>query len=186
MQSNFEMMDLPLEGAKLITPFYVEDNRGYFKKGIERDVFSAWGLNVDIYEEFESYSTKGVIRGMHFQTKNPQIKIVSVLYGEVHDVIIDLRKDSKTFGEHIDVTLSEKNHKLLWVPKGFAHGFEVLSEEAIMSYKCIGKYLNGYDTGIRWNDEELNVLWETKNPILSERDRALMTYAEFKKNYGGL
>lgn len=186
MNSQFNVQDMDIEGVKLITPFYVEDNRGYFLKSIERNVFGEWGLNVDIFEDFESYSKKSVIRGLHFQTKNPQVKIVRAIKGTIHDVVVDLRKDSKTFGQYVEAILSEDNHNALWVPEGFAHGFEVLSEDAIMSYKCIGQYLNGYDTGIVWNDSKLNIKWQTENPIVSERDKTLMTFEEFVDKYSGL
>lgn len=186
MNSNFSIQDFSIQGVKLITPFYMEDARGFFLKSIEKDVFHSWGLDVDIYEDFESYSHKGVIRGLHFQTKHPQVKIVRAIKGVIHDVIVDLRKNSETFGQYIDVILSDENHNSLWVPEGFAHGFEVLSEDAVMSYKCIGKYLKGYDTGIRWNDEELAIKWETQNPVVSEKDAQLMTFREFVQEFSGL
>lgn len=186
MKKEFSIEDLQLSGAKVITPFYVDDNRGYFLKSIERDIYKNWGLDVDIYEDFESYSKKDVIRGLHFQTKNPQIKLVRAIKGEIRDIIVDLRKNSSTFGQYAEVILTEENHKSLWVPKGFAHGFEVLSEEAIMSYKCVGKYLAGYDTGIIWNDKELDITWNTKKPIISERDALLMSFKEFRFKFGGL
>lgn len=186
MNSNFDKQDLFLDGVKLITPFYQEDNRGYFLKSLEKDIYKEWGLNADIYEDFESRSKKGVIRGMHFQTQNPQIKIVRAIKGTIRDVVIDIRKNSKTFGQYADIILSEDNHNILWVPDGFAHGFEVLSEDAIMSYKCVGKYLKGYDTGIRWDDKDLAIPWHTKHPIVSEKDSALMTFQEFIDKYSGL
>ena len=186
MNSTFQITDLELTGVKLITPFYVEDERGYFLKSVERDVFREWGLDADIYEDFESYSKKGVVRGMHFQTKNPQIKLVRAIRGTIHDIIVDLRKDSATFGKYIDVILSEENHNALWVPEGFAHGFEVLSDDAIVSYKCVGKYLSGFDTGICWNDTDLQLPWVNENPIVSQKDAALMTLQTFVKEYGGL
>lgn len=181
MNTEFAVENLAIEDVKLITPFYVEDNRGYFLKSIERDVFMGWGLDADIYEDFESYSKKGVIRGMHFQTQNPQVKIVRALHGTIHDIVVDLRHDSPTFGKYTDAILSDENHHALWVPAGFAHGFEVLSEDAVMSYKCVGKYLKGYDTGIRWNDRDLNLPWRTVEPIVSEKDANLMSFAEYKK-----
>lgn len=186
MNTNFSISELAIEGVKLITPFYMEDNRGYFLKSLEKDVFKEWGLDAEIYEDFESYSKKGVIRGMHFQTKNPQIKIVRAIKGTIRDVIVDLRKDSPTFGKYVDVILSEENHNSVWVPNGFAHGFEVFSEDAIVSYKCIGKYLKGYDTGIRWDDKQFAIQWETKEPIVSEKDVAAMTFEEFVNEYKGL
>lgn len=186
MNSSFKVMDMPLDGVKKITPFYMEDNRGFFLKSIEKQVFQDWRLDVDIYEDFESYSHRNVIRGLHFQTKEPQIKIVRAISGKIHDVVVDLRKNSPTFGKHLDVILSDENHDSLWIPAGFAHGFEVLSENALMSYKCIGKYLKGYDTGIQWNDKDIGIEWTTRNPIVSEKDSKLMTLKEFRNRFVGL
>lgn len=180
---NFDIQDLSLTGIKLISPFYVEDERGSFIKIFERDIFEQWGLNAEIYENFETYSRHGVIRGLHFQTKDPQMKIVRVIRGKIRDIVVDLREDSPTFGKYIDVILSDENHFILWIPKGYAHGFEVLSEEVVTSYMCVGKYLKEYDTGIKWNDKELNIQWITTNPIVSEKDSKLMSFSEFKKNF---
>lgn len=185
MNTNFTVEDLPLEGAKIITPFYVEDNRGYFLKCVEKEIFENWGLKVDIYEDFESFSCKGVIRGLHFQTHNPQAKIVRAILGTIRDVIVDLRKDSETYGQYADVILSDENHEILWIPEGFAHGFEVLSDTALVSYKCIGKYIKEYDTGIVWNDPEIGIMWSTSIPIISDRDAGLMSFHEFKEKYRG-
>lgn len=186
MNSQFEVEDLGVEGVKIITPFYIEDDRGYFLKNFEKEIFAQWGLENEVFEDFESYSKKGVIRGMHFQTRYPQIKFVRAIKGTVHDIIVDIRKDSPTFGKFEEVVLSENNHQILWVPRGFAHGFEVLSDDAIMSYKCVGKYLSGYDTGIIWSDKELELPWSTNEPIVSDKDAGAMTFAEFCKEFGGL
>lgn len=180
---DFDICDLTIQGVKLISPFYIEDERGGFLKNFEKDIFTRWGLDADIYETFETISKRNVIRGLHFQTQNPQIKIVRAICGTIRDVIVDLRKDSPTFGRYLDVMLSDENHYSLWVPKGFAHGFEVLSEKSIVSYTCIGKYLKEYDTGIRWDDKDLNIQWETDNPIVSKKDSKLMSLVEFNKNY---
>ncbi len=180
---NFNIQDLNLTGAKLISPFYIEDERGSFTKIYEKDVFKQWGLDAEIYENFETCSKQGVIRGLHFQTECPQIKIIRVIRGLIRDIIVDLRKDSPTFGQYIDVELSDDNHRILWIPKGCAHGFEVLSEEAITSYMCVGKYLKEYDTGIKWNDTELNIDWNTTEPIVSQKDSCLMSFAEFKERH---
>lgn len=186
MNTSFQIKEMEISGVKLITPFYMEDSRGYFLKSVEKDVFKEWGISIDIYEDFESYSKRGVIRGMHFQTQNPQGKLVRAIRGVIHDVVVDLRRDSETFGQYVDVILSDENHNSLWVPAGFAHGFEVLSEDAIMSYKCVGKYLAGYDTGIYWKDKDLNIAWQTEAPIVSDKDVALMSFHEFKEKYTGL
>lgn len=186
MNSKFSCEELDISGVKLITPFYVEDNRGYFLKSIEKDVFRGWELKIDIYETFETYSKKGVIRGLHFQTKNPQAKIVRVIKGEVRDIIVDLRKGSESFGKYIAVNLSDSNHNIVWIPKGFAHGFEVVSEEALVSYTCVGKYLSEFDTGIVWDDTTLKIEWKTVNPIVSEKDKKLQSFEEFCKVFGAL
>lgn len=183
MNTDFAVEDLSLEGVKLITPFYMEDNRGFFMKDVEKDIYRGWGLNADICETFESGSRRGVIRGLHFQLQDPQIKIVRVISGVVHDVVVDLRDRSDTFGKYIDVVLSGQNHKSLWIPAGYAHGFEALTDDVIMSYKCIGKYRKGYDSGIVWNDPELNIKWSTDNPVISKRDAGLMSFSSFRKRY---
>lgn len=186
MTTNFEIKELSIEGVKMLTPFYMEDSRGYFLKGFEKDVFESWGLDAKIQEDFETYSKRGVIRGLHFQTKSPQVKIVRAIKGRIHDVIVDLRKDSLNFGKYIGVILDDKNHNMIWIPAGFAHGFEVLSEDAIVSYKCVGKYQKDYDTGICWNDKEIGIKWQTTDPIVSDKDAALMTFREFVSQYSGL
>lgn len=187
MMTEFDIQDTEFEGLKVVIPFYMEDNRGTFLKSFEKDIYKKFGLNGDIYEDFESYSKKNVIRGLHFQTKNPQIKIVRAIKGRVNDVVVDLRKDSKTFGKYLSFELSDENHYSLWIPAGFAHGFCVLSEEgAIVSYKCIGKYLKGYDTGIKWNDTDLNIDWPIDSPVISERDKSLMSFKEFATKFNGL
>lgn len=180
---NFAVQSAEIEDVKIITPFFVEDERGYFLKSIEREVYQSFGLEVDIYEEFETYSKKNVIRGLHFQTKNPQIKIVRVISGVIYDVVVDLRKDSPTFGNWCGFELSDQNMYSIWIPAGFAHGFHALSDDVIMSYKCIGKYEKGYDTGIKWDDKTLNIDWNIEHPIVSEKDRNLMSFLEYCERY---
>ena len=186
MNSNFEFKDGDLHGVKIIKPFYMEDNRGYFLKSIERDVFKEVGIEADIYEDFESLSKKDVIRGLHFQTRCPQIKIVRAIRGRIKDVLVDLRKESATFGQSMAIELSQDNHLSVLVPAGMAHGFRVLSEESLVSYKCIGKYLKDFDSGIVWSDKELGIDWGIDEPVVSERDKKHMTFAQFKAEYGGL
>ena len=182
MNTSFKIENTDLEGVKLITPFFMEDQRGYFLKSFEKDVFKSFGVDSDIFEEFDSLSSKDVVRGLHFQTKNPQIKIVRVISGTVMDVVVDLRKDSKTFGQWRSFILSSDNHLSLYIPAGFAHGFRVISENAIMSYKCIGKYDKESDSGIKWNDETLNIDWGINHPLVSERDSVLPSFQEYLKN----
>lgn len=184
-RTRFAIESQKIAEVKLITPFYTEDERGFFLKSFEKDIFSEFGLENVISEDFESYSKHGVIRGMHFQTKNPQIKLVRAVSGIVHDIVVDIRKNSPTFGKYVDVILSDQNHLALWIPKGFAHGFEVISEGALMSYKCIGKYESGYDTGIFWNDSDLQLPWMSSSPIISSRDRELPSLSEFVEETNG-
>ena len=187
MNSKFGIEDLSIEGVKLITPFYAEDSRGHFLKSIERDVYKSWGLDADIFEEFETASQAGVIRGMHFQFDDPQTKIVRVINGRINDVILDLRKESPTFGKYIVVELSGENHKIVWIPAGCAHGFEVLSEEgAVMSYTCVGKYIYEKDTGIYYADPDLDIRWSIKDPLVSEKDKNLMSFQTFIDEHGSL
>lgn len=186
MSNGIAVKDTGMDGLKIIKPYYTEDNRGYFVKSIERDVLINYGLELDIQEEFESCSKKDVIRGLHFQLKHPQIKIVKVIKGAVYDVAVDLRKGSPSFGRYIGMELTDQNHLSLWIPSGFAHGFRVLTDYAIMSYRCIGKYVKDYDTGIRWDDPDIAIRWDCNQPIVSDKDYHLQSFQEFVRSHGGL
>ncbi len=177
---------LAIEGIKVIQPFYMEDLRGYFLKWYEKDIYTELGISGIPSEDFETCSRKGVIRGLHFQITKPQAKLVRVVFGMVNDVVVDLRKGSPTFGKHLSLELSGDNHRVLYVPGGFAHGFEVLSETAIMSYKCFGKYVKNADTGICYNSPGLGIRWTTQEPIMTEKDRNLMSFEYFVDTIGGL
>lgn len=186
MEYRIKIRDTELEGIKLITPYYTEDERGYFLKSIERDSYAKVGLKLDIYESFEAYSKKNVIRGLHFQTKDPQVKLVRAMMGVIYDVVVDLRKESKTFGKYACYELSSSSRETLWIPAGFAHGYRVLSEEAVVSYHCIGRYLKEYDTGIRWDDPDLAIRWEITDPVISSRDNCLPSFQYFIQSQGGI
>lgn len=185
---HFSVDNTGLKGVKLITPFFLTDERGYFIKSFEKDVFSSFGLDLVFNETFESRSAKYVLRGLHFQTVEPQSKLVSVSMGCVFDVIVDLRKNSPTYGRWEGFELSEQSMKALFIPAGFAHGFISLAETSIVNYKCCGRYLKEYDTGIIWNDRDLNITWPvTSEQIkISDRDSKLMTFSDFNRIYGGL
>lgn len=183
MNQMFSFEKIDLEGIVVINPFCVEDERGFFSKSYEKDIFKDNGIDTDIQEEFESLSKKGVIRGLHFQSKEPQSKIIKVLHGEVFDVAVDLRIDSKTFGQWRGVYLSDQNKKALYVPGGFAHGFMSLSENSLVSYRCTGKYLKDYDTGIKWDDKEIAIEWPihlVDDVMISKRDQSLRSFKEYK------
>jgi len=182
---GFSFIKTSMEGAYLIDSFSVSDSRGYFVKDFEKDVFSANGIDLDFFESFESFSVRNVIRGMHFQTRHPQAKLVRAITGEIFDVIVDLRADSKTFGRWEGFLLTEGNRRSVYLPQGFAHGFGVLSDSAIVSYKCAGKYDRETDTGIAWNDGDISIDWGIADPIVSERDSGLMSFREFCERTGG-
>lgn len=180
--ANFAFKKLELDGAYLVENFSVGDNRGGFTKCFEKDIYANAGIEFQLNETFASVSAKNVIRGLHFQTHNPQAKLVCVVKGKVWDVIVDLRKDSPTYKKWIAAELSAENHKALYVPRGFAHGFASLEDETIMLYQCDGAYDKDSDTGIMFNDPEFGIKWpvDEKTAIHSARDLQLMSFSEYE------
>ena len=135
--------------------------------------FKAKGIPYTFVQDNQSKSKKGVLRGLHYQINHPQAKLVRVLEGEVYDVAVDLRKGSKTYGKYVGVLLSGENKKMFMIPRGFAHGFVVLSDEAVFAYKCDDVYHPGDEGGLMWNDPEIGIDWPYKEePLLSEKDKA--------------
>jgi dTDP-4-dehydrorhamnose 3,5-epimerase len=158
----------------IIEPKVLEDSRGYFLESYNRKTFADRGISIDFVQDNQSSSTKGVLRGLHYQlAPYSQTKLVRVLFGEILDVVVDLRKGEPTFGRHFSIKLSAINKKQLLVPKGFAHGFVVLSNRAEVFYKCDQFYNPEADRGIRYNDPELAIDWILKDDeyILSDKDR---------------
>lgn len=188
MIQKFSFEKLELAGAYLIKPFVAYDERGYFIKDYSKEVFEQNDINHELKEVFYTNSHKGVIRALHFQREKQQAKLVRCVCGKVYDVIVDLRKYSKTFGQWKGFYLSEENKDMLYVPEGFGHGYIVL-EDSIVSYKCAEKFYGEYDDGIMWNDQELGIQWPVdlvdNKIILSEKDENLQTFNDFKKTYGG-
>ena len=169
-----------IKGLYEVSPQIFGDNRGYFYESYsERDFFNA-GLNMRFVQDNQSKSVKGVLRGLHFQKKHPQGKLVRVIEGEVFDVAVDIRKDSPTYGSWHGVTLSGERHNQFYIPKGFAHGFLVLSDFALFAYKCTDFYHPEDESGILWNDETLNIEWTDidMDYILSEKDKKLPRFSE--------
>jgi dTDP-4-dehydrorhamnose 3,5-epimerase len=173
---TFSFTRLSISEIVLIEPKLFHDTRGYFHENFKESEFSANGINLKFVQDNMSFSTKGVLRGLHFQ-KEPkgQAKLISVISGEIFDVAVDLRKDSKTFGKWISQILSNQNHKMLYIPEGFAHGFCTLSDTAHVLYKTTNEYSFEHEQGIIWNDPDVLISWPIQNPLMSEKDKRLPT-----------
>ena len=172
-----------IDGLHIIYPQVFEDDRGYFIESFNKKKLANLIGNHEFIQDNQSLSQKGVIRGLHFQ--NPpfeQGKLVRVIKGSVNDVVVDIRKSSSTYGEVFKINLSESNFKMLWIPPGFAHGFETLEEGTIFAYKVTNDYNKESEDSILWNDKILNIEWETKSPIVSEKD----SNSELFQNFNSL
>ncbi|MFA7657949.1 MAG: dTDP-4-dehydrorhamnose 3,5-epimerase [Candidatus Gastranaerophilaceae bacterium] len=175
----FEFEKLEIDGVILVKPKVFGDNRGFFMESYKKSEFVKNGIDVEFVQDNCSKSTKGVLRGLHYQAKpKSQAKLIRCSNGKIHDVAVDLRKNSKTFGKWLKVELSEENKHILFIPEGFAHGFVVLSDEAELSYKTSKEFSPEYDRGLLWNDETINVGWGVSSPILSEKDKCQPKFSE--------
>jgi dTDP-4-dehydrorhamnose 3,5-epimerase len=154
----------------VVTPRRFTDERGYFEEVYHEDRYKGSGVLPSFVQQNMSFSSKGVIRGLHYQRKNAQAKLVTVLQGEILDVAVDIRKDSPTYGKWVSEILSEENGKQLFIPVGFAHGFSVISETARVLYQCSALYAQGDEFGIRWDDPSLAIDWQVHEPISSPKD----------------
>lgn len=176
---NFTFTPTELEGVYIIDVRTFGDNRGYFMETYKKSDFDAAGLHYDFLQDNQSASRKGVLRGLHFQKSFPQAKLVRVLKGEVFDVAVDLRKGSKTYGKWAGVVLSGENHRQFMIPRGFAHGFVVMSDFAEFAYKCDELYHPEDEGGLLWNDPSIGVEWpDVGEIILSEKDQKNPTLME--------
>jgi len=176
---QFKFIKGSIEGLYVIEPNCIGDNRGYFMETYNYDDFKKAGLDMVFVQDNQSLSKKGVLRGLHFQKEHPQGKLVRVMKGEVFDVAVDIRPGSKTYGQWQGEILSEENRKQFYVPKGFAHGFLVLSEEAEFAYKCTDFYYPEDQDGIKWNDPDLAIDWpllDGQEPILADKDKILQRF----------
>ncbi|MDG4476284.1 dTDP-4-dehydrorhamnose 3,5-epimerase [Thiovibrio frasassiensis] len=164
----------------LIEPQVFGDSRGFFMETWHAEKFAAAGLDLDFVQDNHSMSVQGTLRGLHYQIRKPQGKLVRVISGEVFDVAVDLRKSSPFFGRWVGEILSAENKKMLWVPPGFAHGFYVLSPEAEFVYKCTELYAPEHECCIRWDDPQLGIVWPllAQAPLLSAKDLAGLSLAE--------
>ncbi|MBL4709485.1 MAG: dTDP-4-dehydrorhamnose 3,5-epimerase [Flavobacteriales bacterium] len=174
---------LDIEGLLIIHPAVFEDDRGYFYESYSEEKYKVIGEFTFVQDNL-SKSSKGVLRGLHFQ--NPpyaQGKLVSVLRGSVLDVVVDIKKNSPTFGKHYLIQLSEQNKIQFFIPPGFAHGFKTLEDNTIFSYKCTNGYNKQSEGSIRWNDKELGINWDIESPIVSEKDHLAPLFSELKSQF---
>src|SRR5699024_2025577 len=166
-----KILDTEIPAVKLIEPKVYGDERGFFYESYRKQLFSRQGLNIDFVQDNVSLSKKGTVRGLHYQINNRQDKLVMVMRGQILDVAVDLRRDSPTFGSFTSRILSDENKHQLFIPKGFAHGFSTLSDEALVCYRCSEYYSPGGERGLSWKDPKLNIDWRVKEPIISEKDQ---------------
>ena len=175
--------EFELQGLRLIDLKVYRDDRGFFTERYQRDVFSRAGIPVEFVQDNHSRSIPGVIRGLHYQHHPGQGKLVGVVRGKILDVAVDLRRGSPTFGKWVSVELSDEKGQMLWIPPGFAHGFCALGvEPADVIYKVDAPYSPSSEGGIRFDDPDLNIVWPVSQPVLSEKDKKLQTFAEYSKN----
>ncbi len=179
----FEFKKQEIDGVILIKPKVFGDNRGFFMETYKKSDYERNGITGEFTQDNYSKSSKGVLRGLHYQAKPySQAKLVRCVKGKIFDIAVDLRLNSKTFGKYLKFELSEENKSIMYIPKGFAHGFVVLSEEAEILYKTQGEYCPEADRGILWCDKDINIDWGIDfEPILSEKDKFQKTLSEIDK-----
>ena len=173
-----------IQGLIIIEPQIFKDSRGAFFESWNAKKIKQLGISEDFVQDNQSVSSKGVLRGLHFQ--NPpyaQAKLVRVIEGSVLDVAVDLRKNSPTYGKHVSVILSEQNNKSFFIPKGFAHGFLSLEDNTVFNYKCSDYYNKESEGSLLWNDEDLKIDWQIDNPLVSEKDLQADLFKNFKTKF---
>ena len=164
-----ELIKTKIKGPKIIKTKIYKDDRGFLKETYRKTVLN----NKDFPFDVMSFSKRNVIRGLHIQTKNPQAKIITVTHGRIFDVAVDLRKNSKSFGKYVSITISDKDDYSFYIPEGFAHGFLCLSKECTVNYKCSNYRDAKHERTLSWDDMEINIKWNIKKPVLSKKDKNL-------------
>jgi dTDP-4-dehydrorhamnose 3,5-epimerase len=179
-----EVITTYIKDLLLIRPDVFKDERGYFFESYSKEKFNLKGVSFEFVQDNISKSKISTIRGLHYQVgEKAQGKLCSVMYGKVLDVAVDIRFGSPTFGKYFSCELSEENHNQLWIPSGFAHGFSVLSDEAIFSYKCTSLYSKENERSIIYNDPDLKIDWKVNNPIVSEKDLKALFFKNIEKDF---
>lgn len=175
---KIQKTDIP--DVLLLTPDIYRDDRGFFMETYREEHLKQHGFDIRFVQDNLSQSKQGTVRGLHYQIEQPQDKLITVMQGEILDVAIDLRRQSETFGEYTCAKLSFENRRQMLIPKGFAHGFAVLSQQANVYYKCTDYYYPGGERGVLWNDPKLDISWEVENPIISDKDQGQPKLNEIK------
>lgn len=174
-----QITETNLKGLFIIEPRVFHDERGYFYESYNNVAFDKHHIHTQFVQDNQSMSMKGALRGLHFQKPpHAQAKLVRVTSGAVYDVVVDIRKDSDTFGQHFGIELNDQNHLMLFIPVGFAHGFATLKDHTIFQYKCSDVYHPETEGGILWSDPQLNIQWPISNPIISPKDTLLNTLSQ--------
>ncbi len=176
--NKMNIIPTSLPEVLIIEPDSFEDNRGFFMETYSREKYRANGINPVFIQSNLSFSRQNVLRGLHYQIRHPQAKLIQIISGEVFDVAVDIRSGSPTFGKWTGLILSGQNKRQLYVPEGFAHGFCVLSESAYFYYKCSSLYYPNDEGGIIWNDKTIDIKWPLTHPIVSEKDRRLPFFSD--------
>ena len=170
-----------INGLLVIQPNVFYDDRGFFFESFHLEKMKQMGMDASFVQDNLSKSAKGVLRGLHFQRPPyAQAKLVQVLKGAVLDVVVDIRSNSPTYGQHFAIELNEDNKTIFYIPEGFAHGFVTLEEDTIFSYKCSNLYNKDSEGSIVWNDEQLGINWKTENPIISDKDNQAASFSELQ------
>ncbi len=173
-----------IDGLLIIYPSVFVDERGFFFEDYQKERYTAAGLDVEFVQDNISKSVKGTVRGLHYQVGDfAQGKLCEVIFGKVLDVAVDIRFGSPTFGQYVSVELSDENHKQFWLPPGFAHGFSVLSDEAIFHYKVTNYYSKKDERAIIYNDKDLAINWMTNNPVVSKKDLQAINFSEIDNDF---
>jgi dTDP-4-dehydrorhamnose 3,5-epimerase len=175
---NLQIIETSLPGVLLIKPRVFADPRGFFMETYRQNVLAEAGVHETFVQDNHSHSSRGVLRGLHYQLRNPQAKLCRVAVGEVLDIAVDIRLGSPHFGKWVGAVLSGENHAMLFIPKGFAHGFVVRSETADFLYKCGDYFYADDDHGVLWNDPAIGIDWQEPAPILSDKDQRYLPLAE--------
>lgn len=175
-------LNTPLEGVFILEPKVFSDERGYFLESYNERVLTELGIDERFVQDNHSYSKRNVVRGLHYQIQHPQGKLVRVVMGEILDVVVDLRQNSRTFGQWSAVPLSDDNKRMLWIPPGFAHGFRVVSEDAHVLYKATDYYVPQAERTLAWNDPQLKINWQlTAEPVISSKDQRGISFRDAEK-----